>query len=441
MKLASKFWTRFENREFIEMKAFWKILSAWFIGMAWAGGQIEGGFLKSPQPLPEVVEVSDQGSVIKIMGVAGRSYRPEVSTSLTEWSPLGSEDEWIVGDGSEMYFEVSGQDQKVFVRFCMHDGTSDDYDSDGLSNDQETSLGTNLFHPDSDGDGMTDGWEVQYGLNPLVFEDSNADEDGDSLTNVEEFILGTNPLSADTDNDGEGDAVDETPSGNDYPLELTIQTTGRLTLTQMIGYDEDYKIIEGQEDSGLPDWKDHVSDLTLKRRSAQMASSVIAYVKKIKIDDPTIQTSGATSQSGDQSSSNSQDGLNEEIEILGVFRFEGDDLESQTIEDIAGEGEIPQTDAPGTMLEVYLAPVEIVVDSNRNGVVEFGKDRSSSDKPFNFWINYDKDTGDDSKAEDLNFLNAQISIDGGDDRIHCLRDLEDFAQMSLYLGSTADLIN
>ena len=42
-----------------------------------------------------------------------------------------------------------------------------DSDSDGLSDEEEISLGTDPNDADSDDDGFTDGTEVRYGANPL----------------------------------------------------------------------------------------------------------------------------------------------------------------------------------------------------------------------------------------------------------------------------------
>ena len=48
---------------------------------------------------------------------------------------------------------------------------------------------------DSSGDGLPDGWKLQYGLD-LTTNDANDDPDGDGLTNLQEFYLGTNPTVA-----------------------------------------------------------------------------------------------------------------------------------------------------------------------------------------------------------------------------------------------------
>jgi hypothetical protein len=50
---------------------------------------------------------------------------------------------------------------------------------------------------DTDGDGMTDGWEARFGLDPADPDDGVTDSDGDGLSNREEFQAGRNPRTAD----------------------------------------------------------------------------------------------------------------------------------------------------------------------------------------------------------------------------------------------------
>jgi len=77
--------------------------------------------------------------------------------------------------------------------------------------------GTSPCSDDSDSDGMTDGWEINYSLNPLDSSDALDDGDSDTLTNLEEFGYDSNPNDEDTDGDGFRDdcEIDELTDVND----------------------------------------------------------------------------------------------------------------------------------------------------------------------------------------------------------------------------------
>jgi gliding motility-associated-like protein len=88
----------------------------------------------------------------------------------------------------------------ITVGLCSANATAD-CDQDGLSNASESSLGTDPYNPDTDGDGVIDGTEVVDLTNPLNFCQSveehatltpstafsTADCDGDGLLNGQEF--------------------------------------------------------------------------------------------------------------------------------------------------------------------------------------------------------------------------------------------------------------
>jgi len=84
------------------------------------------------------------------------------------------------------------------------DDTHLDHDGDGLTNLEEYILGTKANSYDTDEDGMSDSWEQNFGLNPLL-NDAWADPDNDSLNNFMEYIYGCDPFNNDTDSDSHQD--------------------------------------------------------------------------------------------------------------------------------------------------------------------------------------------------------------------------------------------
>ena len=62
-----------------------------------------------------------------------------------------------------------------------------DPDLDDANNLTEYQYGTDPNDPDTDTDGMPDGWEINYGLKPSDGNDAGEDTDGDGLTNYREY--------------------------------------------------------------------------------------------------------------------------------------------------------------------------------------------------------------------------------------------------------------
>ncbi len=102
--------------------------------------------------------------------------------------------------------------------------TGYDFDNDGLRYSEEIYHGTDFTNPDTDSDGLPDGWEVLYSFDPLLDTDPgpHADTDGDGLSDLEEFQIGTNPRKQDTDWDGFKDDFDPNPVSFLIPTGLII---------------------------------------------------------------------------------------------------------------------------------------------------------------------------------------------------------------------------
>lgn len=81
-----------------------------------------------------------------------------------------------------------------------------DTDGDGLLDGVELFYGLNPNAADSNGDGIDDRFSLFAGIDP-----ASMDSDGDGISNAAEIAQGTDPLRKDTDNDGVDDDVDAFP--------------------------------------------------------------------------------------------------------------------------------------------------------------------------------------------------------------------------------------
>lgn len=100
-----------------------------------------------------------------------------------------------------------------------------DSDEDGLPDYIEKEIGSDRYNPDTDGDGLPDGYEyftlatdpTKVDTDDNGISDADEDFDEDGLSNLEEYNLGTDPFSKDTDGDGLSD-YDEVNIYNTDPL-------------------------------------------------------------------------------------------------------------------------------------------------------------------------------------------------------------------------------
>jgi hypothetical protein len=86
---------------------------------------------------------------------------------------------------------------------------------------------------DSDGDGISDMWELAHFGN-LMTATATSDDDGDGLTDLNESLYGTNPFNGDSDGDGVSDG-DEVAQGWDPTLRSGIR---RVSLANTSGTED-----------------------------------------------------------------------------------------------------------------------------------------------------------------------------------------------------------
>ncbi|MDJ0698446.1 MAG: PKD domain-containing protein [Woeseiaceae bacterium] len=131
----------------------------------------------------------------------------------------GRVDEDVHGDSAEETFEAIEEDEEMHYLACMPEsdifsiaeylmGMDDDYDDDGVSDDDDSDDDNDGIHDDydsdDDNDSVDDDEEREGGTDP---RDEDTDDDG--LDDGEERDHGTDPNDSDSDNDGvsDGDEV------------------------------------------------------------------------------------------------------------------------------------------------------------------------------------------------------------------------------------------
>ena len=100
-------------------------------------------------------------------------------------------------------------------------GTIADFDGDGLRSAAAGGLDPDDTTWDTDGDGLSDAFELAQRETGVAFSPTSADTDGDGLDDADEFRYGTDPAVVDSDRDGLSDA--EEIEG----WEITLERTGR----------------------------------------------------------------------------------------------------------------------------------------------------------------------------------------------------------------------
>lgn len=187
-----------------------------------------------PVPVPERLVLSAPDTTLTNTGQAVpltvlALYPDGTSTDLT---PAAAGTNYVISNPAVATISPDGEVTAVasgtVIVSAMNDGANGflrlqvvlagDSDGDGIPDDVEISLGLDPNDPvdaltDRDGDGLTAAEEIAYGSDP-----DNPDSDGDGLTDGEEVqLVGTDPVRFDTDGDGLSDGL-EIATGSD-PLD------------------------------------------------------------------------------------------------------------------------------------------------------------------------------------------------------------------------------
>ncbi len=83
-----------------------------------------------------------------------------------------------------------------------------DADDDGTIDIDDAFAADERYQNDTDGDGLADSWEEDYGFDPTVADDTSADTDGDGYTLLDEFLNGSSPNLAEVEALSVGDRIE-----------------------------------------------------------------------------------------------------------------------------------------------------------------------------------------------------------------------------------------
>jgi NlpC/P60 family/Bacterial TSP3 repeat len=130
-----------------------------------------------------------------------------------------------------------------------------DSDDDGLNDEEERRLGTDLHKWDTDGDSITDGSEVHgFGTNPKL-----ADTDGDGLGDKIETWTHTDPANRDSDGDGMSDGFEAAVGDHPRVKDLNGDPADRARSSEdlVLGMEQQLGVTQHNVDSdgdGFADW-------------------------------------------------------------------------------------------------------------------------------------------------------------------------------------------
>ena len=156
-----------------------------------------------------VYSTQKEEAQVSFSSVTNLSYTLYRAVILTgPWEMIGAN---LIGNGDILSWVDKNSFPQSFYKVMFHRDPSTDDDNDGASNLNEYLSGADPLNPDTDGDGLTDGDELNiYQTDPTL-----ADTDGDRLndqieitTNATDNLYITDPTLADTDSDGLSDQVE-----------------------------------------------------------------------------------------------------------------------------------------------------------------------------------------------------------------------------------------
>lgn len=340
-------------------------------------------------------------------------------------------DEYLGADGQAPLVDFDGDGIAALNPIDSGDATDPqrpDTDGDSVPDGAERNgSGLNPLDWDSDNDGMDDGFEITYGLDPLVNDaaadpdgdgrsnideyngadgvpplidadgdgvatinpadhgdatnPNDADRDNDGLTNLNEFVAGTNPNDWDSDNDGIDDRYEVANGLNPFVNDAggDVDGDGRDNWTEYLGADGQPPLVDADATDGIHDGVAAVNPLDEDGAGTAAPTDIYRFVPprtdaEVTIAVPVPTLGGGPAAPGTPVRARLLCGSGSIMPIIGVADATGRATFTYTVGslgEIARIGITNETDSRAPVQTVYI--FQDVIENYECGLTTFGR--------------------------------------------------------------------
>jgi len=244
----------------------------------------------------------------------------------------------------------------AFSFFTFADDTKltlfEDFDRDGLSNAEEKLFGTNPKKSDTDGDGYSDGVEVESGYNPLI------PAPGDRIIKEKELVIIT-PIQSQTENitqkiseDVVSYIADAQEAGE---TEITTEAFSQAVF-DAVDQEVSFTNTTPVELSEISILKQDYEDLSTKEKEEREREDAIEYITAVSY----IFVSNFPEDFFDKSIENFQIELMQQIDTFSQSLTEFSFFEDMAENSIRAESQLSEITVPEDMLDLHMEGIYLL---------------------------------------------------------------------------------